>query len=292
MPRVATPRVELRASRSRAGRVTIRGMQPAVPFRWDVTRRDQLGALVGAAQPPECAELLTPLLPCAARVLAFAGDADLTFVGRSPESLFDLLSGLLFDTSWFERLSLLHFSMRWTDLGTIDAEHPQAIGALRSYLQTLALDPGSIATRPRPVALVDWVQTGGTFGNLVEQLRTWSDECGQDWSSVRRRLRIVGITERTHNSPNTWRWHQHADWMTLMGSGRVKNVSMHGGWWNYFAQRQSKVSPSHTPARWAVEDIATPGRDSDQLQALREAHGLFELGRLDATRAAISLRCW
>ena len=259
-------------------------MEPAVPFRWDLTRREQLGSLVGSAPPPECAELLTPLLPCAARVLAFAGDGDMTFVGRSPESLFDLLSGLLFETSWFERLSLLHFSMRRVDWATIAAKHPQAIEALRSYLKTLALDPGGIATRSRPVALVDWVKTGGSFGNLIEQLRSWSDECGQNWNSVRRHLRIVGITERTHNSPKTWRWHQHAAWMTLMGRGSVKNVSLKWDHWDYFADLQGKVSPSHTPDRWALQDIATPGRDSRQLQALREAHGLFELGRQDATR--------
>ncbi|NLC24613.1 MAG: hypothetical protein GX776_09170 [Oxalobacter sp.] len=42
------------------------------------------------------------MLPCCARIIAFAGNSDLVFVGRSPESFFDLLSGMLFDTTWLE----------------------------------------------------------------------------------------------------------------------------------------------------------------------------------------------
>src|SRR5215467_701955 len=133
-------------------------MDPIIPFRWDLARRSQLGSLVDQAPPPVCTHLCKPLLPCAARVLAFAGDADLVFVGRSPQSLFDLLSGLFFETSWLERLTLLHFSMRWTDWAKIGAEHPQAIPALRQYLKVLGLEPAGIATRDRPVALIDWVQ--------------------------------------------------------------------------------------------------------------------------------------
>jgi hypothetical protein len=259
-------------------------MLPAVPFRWDLTHREQLGALVEDVPPPFCSQWLTTLLPCAARVLAFAGDADPTFVGRSPESLFDLLSGLLLETSWFERLSLLHFSMRHDDWQAIAAKQPQAIEGLRSYLGALALDPRSIATRPRPIALVDVVKTGTTFGNLTMQLRAWSKDCGQDWNSVQRRLRYVGITEKTHNSPKTWRWQQHAAWLTMVNRRSVKNVSIDFDWWWALAEHQYKCSPSHTPDRWAADDISAPGRDIEQLRALSAAYGLFELGRSEATR--------
>lgn len=39
------------------------------------------------------------LLVACARVLALCDNSSLYFVGRSPESIFDHLSGLLFDTS-------------------------------------------------------------------------------------------------------------------------------------------------------------------------------------------------
>jgi hypothetical protein len=263
-------------------------MDPVIPFRWDLARRSQLGSLVGPAPPTVCTELCEPLLACAARVLAFAGDVDLVFLGRSPESLFDLLSGLLFETSWLERLTLLHFSMRWTDWATIGAEHPQSIPALRQYLKVLGLEPAGIASRARPVALIDWVQTGSTFGNLVVLLHTWSVETSHDWNSVRRRLRIVGITERTHNSPNTRRWQQHAGWIHLLPVGAAKNVSMEAGWWNYFAQYQHKVSLSHTPQRWPLDEISNPSRDEKQLEALCVAHGMFEIGKLRPTRQKLA----
>jgi hypothetical protein len=259
-------------------------MDPVIPFRWDLARRSQLGSLVDEAPPAVCTHLCEPLLPCAVRVLAFAGDADLVFVGRSPQSLFDLLSGLLFETSWLERLTLLHFSMgRRTDRVKIEAKHPQAIPALREYLKVLGLEPAAIASRGRPVTLVDWIQTGGTFRNLVELLHSWSVETGHDWNSVRRRLRVVGITEQTHNSPNTRRWQQHAGWIHLLPKGAVKNVSMEHGWWEYFAQFQYKTTISHTPERWALDEIY-PGREKEQLTALRIAHGMFETGRLRPTR--------
>ena len=259
-------------------------MDSVIPFRWHLANRNQLGSLIGQVAPTVCTEFSQALLPCAAGVLAFSGDADLVFVGRSPESLFDLLSGLLFKTSWLERLTLLHFSMRWTDWATVGAEHRQALPALRQYLKALELEPAHVATRARPVALIDWVQTGGTFGNLVMLLHSWSIETGTDWNRVRRRLRIVGITQRTHNSPNTVRWQQRADWIHLLPAGAIKNVSMQARWWNYFAQYQEKVSPSHTPARWALDEISHPGRDEKQLEALRVAHGIFEIGKMRLTR--------
>src|SRR4051812_11016458 len=90
------------------------------PFRWDVTKRSQLGSLVHVEQPETYEGLEEDLLVCCARVVAFAGDSDITFVGRSPESLFDLLSGMFFETSWATRLSLLNISFR--DFGPLNED--------------------------------------------------------------------------------------------------------------------------------------------------------------------------
>src|SRR5207244_13621968 len=151
-----TVEVAIRRRRLQARRPgTMSSMHSFVPFRWDLTRRSQLDSLVEGTHPETCSELLEPLLPCAVRVLAFAGDADLVFVGRSPESLFDLLSGLLFDSSWFERLVLLHFSMYGLDWTKLNALHPEALPALRAYMETLALDPVRIAARDRPITVAE-----------------------------------------------------------------------------------------------------------------------------------------
>src|SRR5215510_8083104 len=98
----------------------------ARPFRWNITNQMYLGSLVKGEKAEVYKEFFDQLLPCCSRVLAFAGDADLIFVGRSPESIFDHLSGLLFETSWFQRLELLQFSMRFYDEGEIRSNYPNA----------------------------------------------------------------------------------------------------------------------------------------------------------------------
>src|ERR1051326_5117963 len=114
------------------------------PFRWDVARREQLGSLVEsapAARPPWFDD---ELLRCCARVVAFAGNSDLVFVGRSPEPLFDLLSGILLDTTWADRLSILNLSLRYAS--TPDAEDAAAI---EPYLRSLGLSPDSLVACSR-----------------------------------------------------------------------------------------------------------------------------------------------
>src|SRR5688572_4587850 len=83
-----------------------------VPFRWDVSRPHELGALMNAASASAYPAFAEDLRACCAAVMAAAGDADLIFVGRSPESLYDYLRGACFDTSWRERLHLLLVSVR------------------------------------------------------------------------------------------------------------------------------------------------------------------------------------
>src|SRR3712207_498019 len=94
------------------------------PFRWNLTHRNYLGGLLEGEQAPAYPDFLNHLLPCCSRVVAFADDADLTFVGRSAESIFDHLSGLLLDTSWSDRLVLLQFSMRFTKETQIRQQYP------------------------------------------------------------------------------------------------------------------------------------------------------------------------
>jgi hypothetical protein len=50
------------------------------PFRWDITRRSQLGKLADVERPDSYPEFEEDPLTCAARVLAFSGDGDLVFL--------------------------------------------------------------------------------------------------------------------------------------------------------------------------------------------------------------------
>jgi hypothetical protein len=252
------------------------------PFRWDLTRRNQLGKLIQGEKAQTYNAFSDQLLRCCAGVLAVAGDSDLIFVGRSPESIFDHLSGLLLNTSWFERLELLHFSIGleqppWRcEVSTISRMH---VKSMRSYLRQLNLHPEAIATRSHPAALIDLVSSGETLGKLITFIRNWTEEIAYDWNAVSRRIRILGITKRTKTSPKTWRWQRHAPWLPLIAQGSVKNVSIPRELWDYLGDYQEKVVHSYTPSRWGDAALNSPIHDESRLRALRLAFELFELGR-------------
>ncbi len=254
-------------------------LEPVFPFRWNLAKRSELGRLIEDLTAEDGDWLVEHLCPVVARVIAFAGDSDLYFVGRSPESLFDYLSGLLFDSTWAGRLHLLHFStLYWRDTGG-------SIKELRRYLGHLHMDPLTLARRPRPVAFIDVVDSGSTFGSLIRILHRWSDQTGGDWAAIRHKIRLVGLTWCQKSSPKTWRWQQHARWIALLQSGAVKNLSVEGDLMSYLGGGQSKVTQSYVPARWGDPSIARPQYDAATLQALCEAVALFDAGREPIQRA-------
>jgi len=244
------------------------------PFRWDVTRRSELGSLARRDVPQTYPQFEADLVASAARVVATAGDSDLVFLGRSPESLFHLLSGLLADSSWRDRLGLLNLALRLQpDPGR------DALRAVRAYLQAVGLSPEQIHARPRPVAFVDVVASGDSLGKLIGFLQVWSDDTAIEWRSVARKIRIVGLTWRTKTSPNTWRWQQHAEWAGALPPRAIKNVSAPGRLLSFVA---SDVVPKMTrefgPGDWANPDSAKPWRSEVAADAVALALHLYELG--------------
>jgi hypothetical protein len=258
------------------------------PFRWNITNQACLGSRVTGEKTPVYEEVSDLLLPCCSRVLAFAGDSDLIFVGRSPESIFDHLSGLLYHTSWFERLELLQFSMRFIEEAEIREKYPNAMDGMGAYLEQLRLHPAALAARPRPVAFIDLVAYGYTFDNLIMILYRWTREIQFDWSAVRRKIRMVGITPRKKTSPDTYRWQQWAEWVSVLERGSIKNVSIPVALWHYLGDLQDKVTPSYTPARWGNPDAAKPDDGDEQKMALRLAYDLFECGKTKERREALA----
>jgi hypothetical protein len=254
-----------------------------VPFRWDVRRREQLGRLLQAPLPKRpywyiptrFRDLLPGVRTCSARVLARAGDARLVFVGRSPENLFDYLTGALADTPWADRCDLLSVSMQ----GGLDWVPAPALRALRQQHIAFGLHPAAIASAPRPVAFVDLVSSGGTFGQLSAFLSRWARDEGVDVHAVRRRLRWIGITSRGKNSPNTWRWFQRVDWAADYPRSALRGVSVDYWFWSWLGNHQDKTMPSNTYDRWGTEDLAHPEHAPERLEALRVAYKLHEIAR-------------
>ncbi|HEU4881780.1 MAG TPA: hypothetical protein VFT45_06035 [Longimicrobium sp.] len=257
-----------------------------VPFRWDVRRREQLGRLLDAPIPNDRDKeyygwrwplpgLLNPLRECCARVLTGAGDARLVFVGRSPESLFDYLTGALADTPWADRCDLLSVSLP----PEVNAALPHALRALREQHRAFGLHPAAIASAPRPIAFVDLVWKGRTFGQLSAFLSRWARDEGVDVNAVRRRLRWVGIAVRGKNSPNAWRWFQQLEWAAEYSRRALRGVSVTYGLWTYLGDDQVKTMPSNTVDRWGTDDLAHPIHDTERLDALQEAFRIHHAAR-------------
>ena len=256
-----------------------------VPFRWDVRRREQLGRLLDVPAPPRppgggavpFRELLPEVRDSAARVLARAGDARLVFVGRSPENLFDYLTGILAHTSWADRCDLLSVSIPW---GDVHAVLPRdTVQGLHAHVRALALSPAEIAASPRPVALVDLVSSGNTFGSLSATLATWARHEGVDVNAVRRRLRFVGITRRTKNSPNTWRWFQRASWAADFPRAALRGVSVPYWFWTELGNYQDKTMRSNGAEHWGTDALMHPPRDPEAIEALKTAVRIHERAR-------------
>ena len=262
----------------------------ATPFRWNIARREQLGSLISGVSPPQRLNdmFLESLRATAARILAHANRSDLAFIGRTPENLYDYLSGCFEGLRDTPQLHLVQYSLR--NAGSVEQLPESTRQGLFDYLTALGLGPKAIATGPRPIALVDFVASGGTMEGLIRLMKMQAEQEGQDWTAVQRRLRIIGLRVRTKNSPNTWRWQQHQDWLHFIPDTIIRNVSAPAGFLYYLGEYQPKVTASFHPGRWAEEQGAArrPGRD--QQAALDFAVQLYDLGRTREERQNLARR--
>ncbi|WP_305786096.1 hypothetical protein [Symbioplanes lichenis] len=249
------------------------------PFRWDLVTPGQLGTLLAGVESPSL-WYLDDLVACAGKVLARSGDGDLVFVGRSLDSMYDLLGGAL-DGRRLSRLPL-SFHRHWRDSLT-GAQLDQA----RRIADSFGLSPYALARRSRPVTFVDVVDSGGTFTDLFTLLRDWIDDEREPWDVIRRKLRFVGVTVRRDTSPKTFRWQQQVSWARQLPSRSVLNVSLDGRVWSYFAGWQEKLTRSYRPEDWLVESSG-PQRDEATRLALAEAAALVAHGRSAAGRRALA----
>lgn len=286
-----------------------------LPYRWDLVAPDRLGSLLDGASPPRL-WFLDELVLAAGKVLARSGGGHVVFVGRSLDSMFDLLSGALSGISGAPTLARLPVSFarpfvprgRWG--GHSSVLTPGQIHRVRDILREIDAAPAAIVTRRRPTAFVDVVHRGSTFTDLYGVIRDWLDEERTDRSSARRKLRFVGVTSREQTSPNTFRWHQHAPWTSDLPASGVLNVSVHAHTWGYLADQQTKLTRTFPPHRWTVDPEVGPerrptasstkkgGRSAAETfeerrerlrrDALAEAVALVEAGRSAGVRQSLS----
>lgn len=251
------------------------------PFRWTITKREQLGTLIDKPGSINLIrrDFLSDIREASARIVALGEDSDLAFIGRTPENFFDYLSGVFSNVDEAPALHLVHFSLRWSGPKGVRSIESKTLNGFFDYLVDEGVDATSISQSAKPLALVDFVASGGTMNSFVELLRSQAERYGIDWNSVQRRLRILGLRARTHNSPNTWRWEQHQDWLHLIPDATIKNVSAPAHLLYHLANDQPKVTHSFHPGRWGGDGTDDHHVTDEQKQALGLAVQLFDAGR-------------
>jgi hypothetical protein len=266
-------------------------VEETLPFRWDLIAPDQLGTLLAGVAPPDL-WFLDDLVECTGRVVARSGGADLIFVGRSLDSMFDLLGAALADVDDQRQVRRLPLSFqrspvgsgrRWRRRPLTAGERAQA----RRALAAVGVTPHALARRDRPVAFVDVVHGGSTFTELYELLRNWIDPHHGSWPVVRRKLRFIGVTSMRKSSPNAFRWHQYAQWTRHLPATAVVNVSLYPDVWSYLGDFQVKLTRSYRPDGW-LAGADGPKRDERTRRALAEAVAIVAYGRSSQGRRALA----
>ncbi|SEQ49706.1 hypothetical protein [Lentzea albida] len=247
-----------------------------LPLRWDLVTPDQLGSMLDDVEAPEV-WYLDDLAECAGKVLARSGDGDLVFVGRSLDSMFDLLGGAL------EGRKLHRLPLSFRHGPVLRGDVPRA----REMLAEIGVTPASLARRDRPVTFVDVVATGGSFEKLFGLLDDWIAEERETWPAIRRKLRFVGVTIRRRTSPNVERWQQQAEWTRRLPASSVVNVSLDVRVWSYLGNNQTKLTWPFPLHRWR-EHLREAKRDERTRVALAEAVHLVALGRTQEVRRKIA----
>ncbi|MEL6256433.1 MAG: hypothetical protein AAFR87_30805 [Bacteroidota bacterium] len=259
-----------------------------IPFRWKVDKLNELGSLLDYSSVKLHSEFLRELIASSARILAFADNAYCYFVGRSPENYFDLLTGTFYEhKNLRDRINLFQFSTGYSKFEELLSQNRSELESLFVYMREIGLAPQQILSRKEKTAFIDLVYMGRTFRTLLSLYKYWTEREKENWPEVQKKMRIVGITERTKNSPNTWRWQQKVDWIELIGESRVKNVSISIGLWSYLGNHQSKTTSSHAPEKWGKSDTEIPQRSTYNREGLQIARKIFLLGQSKETKGEL-----
>ena len=266
---------------------------PILPFRWDLSKREQLGALADHEKAAIPDGYHDELRQVCAKILAFAGDADLAFVGRSPEHMFDYLSGSLNKVEEVGNLTLFQFSKAYHgkhwDWHTGPRDfNARERDALLGHLVELKIAPLQLTQSVRPLRFVDFVYGGGTFSTLLKTYRQLAQMQKADWHVVEQRLGFIGITDRRKNSPNTFRWQQDDRWLSIAGKVSAKNISVPWFFWDHCANIAPKVTPSHHRGRWLKPSAGSPEQSDKIRQALARAVDLYDFGSTKEERKTFS----
>lgn len=248
------------------------------PFRWNLARSEQLGGLLAGDRSPSYSGYREDLVKVCAKVFASCANCELVFVGRSPENIFDYLSGVFEGTSWRERLHHLNISNRGRAVEEIRQKSPANYQALLGHFRQLGITHDNILHKRDGIVFVDLVYSGGTYEQLARFLVGWASEDAGDVPSLLDKTHFLALTIEGKPSPKAWRWNQHAPWIAELGIRHVRSLSVPYRFWSYLGNDQLKVALSNPHDKWADDSLLLPPRLEGNIKALRRAYDVYQHG--------------
>ena len=67
---------------------------------------------------------------------------------------------------------------------------------MKQHFTQLQLDPSSIKKAKKKIFFVDVVYYGGTYTEIFQFLKNWSNEINEDFPAVIRKIGFIGITSQ------------------------------------------------------------------------------------------------
>jgi hypothetical protein len=255
---------------------------------WADVRDGTLERLVEQARPLGFLHFREQLFEACAEVVAQSRGRALAFVGRSPESLYDLLRGVFRDTRRAPRLVLVPFSLRDHPREAARRAARAELDGLDRHFAELGLDPASIAADERGVAFVDFVAYGTTIGNLNDALEVLAECRRVDVDDLRRKVSYVGLVKASLGWTH-WRADGLSDGTRLFDEGRASVVPIPSRLWGLLGDQAPKTMDSHTRARWP-RPCRLPPLDEERAEAIRLARDLRRVGQSREARRDFASR--
>ncbi len=253
-------------------------IENTIPFRWNIANKSELGKLLNPNYELN-QYLLDALRLCVAKIIKYTEGSNLVFVGRSLDSAYDYLSGLYSELKSGDYLRHLNISLYGQSIEDLTRKDPKSILSLKEHFTQLKLDPHSIKKSKKKLFFVDVVYYGGTYTEIFKFLQCWAKEINEDFQAILHKIGFIGITSRTKNSPNTWRWQQHKDWTYLLSKDMLKNISVNRFYWSYLGDTQPKLTRSNRPKNWLHQPIEKQEYNEGTIEAINEAYYLFQIAQ-------------
>lgn len=229
----------------------------------------------------ECGDIMLEVdnvIQISAWILNYCRDGELFFFGRSPENIYDFLSGVFKDFSWKDRLHLVLLSTRYTkyEETLYDVITDEQKTSVKKYLTSVGLHPKDIIQRKRRTCLVDFIHSGYSINNFVTIMERWCQEEKLSVKDMLFKFEFIMIEKEEHvvelAEKGVEPYFMMTDIVNKCGyqSNSYHLITISDKLWESFSENPEKVTESYPAYKWG---------DDDQINFINSHHdivGIFK----------------